>query len=83
MWHQKPRASVCYYKWLLLPHSHLYTLKLETGDEEIPACFYHYYYYHLFSLLTADEGNDDIVYVVIDFKSSRSSIYTAAKASDA
>lgn len=30
MWHQKARASVCYYKLLLLPHSSLYTLKLMT-----------------------------------------------------
>lgn len=30
MWHQTPRASVCYYKLLLLPHSYLYILKLMT-----------------------------------------------------
>lgn len=28
MWHQTPRASVCYYKLLLLSLSYLYVLKL-------------------------------------------------------
>lgn len=28
MWHQTPRATVCYYKLLLLPLSYLYILKL-------------------------------------------------------
>ena len=72
MWHQTPRASVCYYKLLLLPHS-LYTGADDCGNYEIPACYYNYYL-HLFGPLRADEGKDDFLYAANHFKSSRGSI---------
>lgn len=67
MWHQTPRATVCYYKLLLLPHSYLYVLMLVTGfiwlTREISALYCHYYYHrYYYCLLRADEGKDGILW---------------------
>lgn len=70
MWHQIPRASVCYYKLLLLPHSYLNILKLMAVLTKETMKFLH----ASVCPLRADEGKVDTLYAVRNFKSRLSSI---------
>lgn len=71
MWHQTPRACVCYYKLFLYPLSYLHIRKLMTvltKETEIPACFICFGG----GALTTDEGK--MIYYLLNFKHSLSSV---------